>query len=77
MHDKTDCQLHELTISTARGAGMAGVSAGASLSNAGVTDFKLIEYQDRIGGRTLSVEFGARTQNSSWNVELGTNWVSF
>ena len=55
---------------------MTGISAGAALSNAGVTDFKIIEYQGRIGGRTIATEFGKHADGSPWNVELGTNWVS-
>lgn len=54
---------------------MTGISAGAALSDAGITDFKIIEYQNRIGGRTLSTDFGIRSDNSTWKVELGTNWV--
>ena len=54
---------------------MAGISAGHSLTEAGVDDFKIIEYQDRIGGRTLHTHFGEKPDGSPYTVELGTNWV--
>ena len=54
---------------------MAGISAGHSLTEAGVDDFKIIEYQDRIGGRTLHTQFGEKPDGSPYTVELGTNWV--
>ena len=55
---------------------MAGVSAGKTLTQHGIEDFKILEYQDRIGGRTLHAHFGTKTSGGSWTVELGTNWVS-
>ena len=55
---------------------MAGVSAGNTLTQHGVEDFKIIEYQDRIGGRTLHTpDFGVKPDGSSYTIELGTNWV--
>lgn len=54
---------------------MAGLSAGKTLTQYGVHDFKIIEYQDRIGGRTLHTNFGTRPNGSSWTIELGTNWA--
>lgn len=54
---------------------MAGVSAGKTLVENGIHDFKIIEYQHRVGGRTLHTGFGTKPDGSAWTVELGTNWV--
>lgn len=54
---------------------MAGISAGHSLTQQDITDFKIIEFQDRIGGRTLHQKFGRKSDGSQYTVELGTNWV--
>ncbi|KAM0830209.1 hypothetical protein ACQ4PT_066338 [Festuca glaucescens] len=51
------------------GAGMSGISAGKRLSEAGITDFVILEATDRMGGRIHKSEF-ARV-----NVEIGANWV--
>ena len=40
------------------GAGMAGLSAAATLLDAGVTDFLVLEQSDRLGGRILDQTFG-------------------
>lgn len=55
---------------------MAGVSAGSTLTEQGITDFKIIEYQNRIGGRTLHTDFGQKPDGTPYTIELGTNWVS-
>ncbi|KAL6643034.1 hypothetical protein ACP70R_021215 [Stipagrostis hirtigluma subsp. patula] len=51
------------------GAGMSGISAGKRLSDAGITDFVILEATDRIGGRIRKTNF------AGVNVELGANWV--
>ena len=40
------------------GAGVAGLSAAATLLDAGVTDFLVLEQSDRLGGRILDQTFG-------------------
>jgi polyamine oxidase len=54
---------------------MAGISAGKALTEQGIHDFRIIEHQDRIGGRTIHTNFGTKPDGSSYTVELGTNWV--
>ncbi|KAL3682117.1 hypothetical protein R1sor_000139 [Riccia sorocarpa] len=51
------------------GAGAAGLSAGKTLSEGGITDFVILEATERIGGRIRNAEF-ARLK-----VELGANWI--
>ena len=51
------------------GAGMAGVSAGKTLSDEGETNFLILEGGDDIGGRVKAVQFGGVT------IELGANWI--
>ncbi|PLB39853.1 amine oxidase [Aspergillus candidus] len=57
------------------GAGVAGVEAAKSLSDNGVDDFLLVEYQDRIGGRMHDVPFGSGPHGHPYVVEAGANWV--
>ncbi|KAJ6160171.1 hypothetical protein N7497_004708 [Penicillium chrysogenum] len=57
------------------GAGVAGVTAAKSLSDNGIDDFLLVEYQDRIGGRMHDVGFGSRPDGYPYIVEAGANWV--
>lgn len=40
------------------GAGMAGLSAASHLVKNGVTDFKILEARNRIGGRIVSISTG-------------------
>jgi len=40
------------------GAGMAGLSAASHLVKNGVTDFKILEARNRIGGRIVSINTG-------------------
>lgn len=40
------------------GAGMAGLSAASHLVKNGVTDFKILEAKNRIGGRIVSINTG-------------------
>ncbi|KAK9113767.1 hypothetical protein Syun_020564 [Stephania yunnanensis] len=51
------------------GAGMSGISAAKTLSDAGIKDIVILEATDRIGGRIREQEFGGL------NVEIGANWV--
>uniref|UniRef100_A0ACD5UKN0 Uncharacterized protein n=1 Tax=Avena sativa TaxID=4498 RepID=A0ACD5UKN0_AVESA len=51
------------------GAGMSGISAGKRLSEAGITDFVILEATHRIGGRIHNTKF------AGVNVEMGANWV--
>ena len=55
---------------------MAGIIAAQALANASITDFLIIESQDRIGGRARPSQFGKKADGSPWMVELGCNWVS-
>lgn len=48
-----------------------------SLSDNGIDDFLLVEYQDRIGGRMHDVGFGSGPDGYPYVVEAGANWVSF
>lgn len=48
-----------------------------SLSDNGIDDFLLVEYQDRIGGRMHDVSFGSGPDGHPYTVEAGANWVSF
>ena len=40
------------------GGGMAGLSAASHLVKNGVTDFKVLEARNRIGGRIVSINTG-------------------
>ncbi|KHN97325.1 Amine oxidase [Metarhizium album ARSEF 1941] len=57
------------------GGGMAGVTAAQALSNNSITDFVIIEYNDRLGGRATQADFGKQDDGSPYVVELGPNWV--
>jgi polyamine oxidase len=48
---------------------LVGISAGKRLSEAGITDFVILEATDRIGGRIHKTKF------AGVNVESGANWV--
>ncbi|KAF4122244.1 polyamine oxidase [Geosmithia morbida] len=55
------------------GGGMAGISAAQALHNASISDFLILEYQDRVGGRVKSTEFGQREDANVSKVQgLGT-----
>lgn len=41
------------------GAGMAGLSAANHLLKNGLTDFRILEARNRIGGRIVSIDVGA------------------
>jgi len=51
------------------GAGIAGVKAAATLYEAGVTNFAVLEQSDRIGGRMWNITWEGLT------IELGANWI--
>ena len=50
------------------GAGAAGIAAARRLAESGFLDVKVLEAQDRIGGRIHSVDFHGNT------VDLGAQW---
>ncbi|XP_042498769.1 polyamine oxidase 6-like [Macadamia integrifolia] len=51
------------------GAGMSGISAAKTLSDAGIKDILILEATDRIGGRIHKTNF------AGLSVEMGANWV--
>ncbi|KAK6931060.1 Amine oxidase [Dillenia turbinata] len=51
------------------GAGMSGISAGKTLSDAGIHNMLILEATNRIGGRVNKTTF------AKLSVELGANWV--
>lgn len=57
------------------GAGMAGITAAQSLTNASVTDFVIVDVNTYIGGRVKSAKFGKDVDGNPYTVELGANWV--
>ena len=52
------------------GGGMAGVSAANRLAELGITDFIILEAQDRLGGRMRTEELVPGV-----NVNVGANWI--
>ena len=52
------------------GAGMAGISAAKTLSEGNVTNFLVLEAENRIGGRVKNTLL-----QSGVRVELGANWI--
>ena len=50
-------------------AGISGITAAKSLYENWVTDIKILEARDEIGGRIKSVNFGGA------KVEVGANWI--
>ena len=56
---------------------MAGISTAQTLTNNSVTDFLIVERNDRIGGRVRSAPFGTKSgkDRTPWTVELGANWL--
>ncbi|CAO1605565.1 hypothetical protein XANCAGTX0491_009076 [Xanthoria calcicola] len=57
------------------GAGVAGITTAQALSNASLTDFVILEYLPRVGGRVAHTDFGRKPDGSPYLVELGANWV--
>eukprot|EP01083_Nonionella_stella_P054807 144669_1 len=56
------------------GAGMTGVSAGKILAEAGV-NFRIVEAQNYIGGRTRSIQFGSPIVGV-YGVNQCASWIS-
>ncbi len=52
------------------GGGMTGVSAANKLTELGITDFVILEAQDRLGGRMRTAEI-----TPGVNVNVGANWI--
>ncbi len=52
------------------GAGVAGISAAKTLSDGGITNFLILEAQDKIGGRVKNMVLP-----SGIRLELGANWI--
>ncbi|KAK5115233.1 hypothetical protein LTR62_001433 [Meristemomyces frigidus] len=57
------------------GAGVAGITASQALSENGVSDFIIVEYNSDIGGRVAHTTFGNDSNGNPYIVELGANWV--
>ncbi|XP_043470346.1 lysine-specific histone demethylase 1A-like [Leptopilina heterotoma] len=51
------------------GAGVSGIAAASKLMQNGFKNVKILEAQDRIGGRIFTTDFGDK------QVELGAQWV--
>lgn len=51
------------------GAGMSGISAAKTLSDAGIKNILILEATNRIGGRMCKTNF------AGLSVEMGANWV--
>lgn len=52
------------------GAGMAGLSAASHLVKNGVTDFKILEARNRIGGRIVSTNTGRHNLTSVFTLVM-------
>ncbi|XP_067676399.1 uncharacterized protein [Haliotis asinina] len=52
------------------GAGVSGLAAAKTLIERNISDFRILEGSNRIGGRVKSVTFGGKT------IEEGANWVA-
>ncbi|KND87440.1 hypothetical protein TOPH_07882 [Tolypocladium ophioglossoides CBS 100239] len=63
-HGRCECD-HEARLLLTRQA----------LSNASISDFVIIEYQEAIGGRVHHTKFGAQKDGSPYTIELGANWI--
>ena len=70
--DAASCQKTSVLI---LGAGTAGIAAAKALSDAGVSDFLILEYNDYIGGRVAHTTFGSKTDGTPYTIELGANWI--
>ena len=51
------------------GAGLSGITTAKSLHENGITDIKILEARDEIGGRIRSMDF------AGVKVEVGANWI--
>ncbi|KAK1621999.1 amine oxidase [Colletotrichum phormii] len=71
--DEKNCSRVQVAI---LGAGLAGITAAQALVSASITNFVIVEYNNRIGGRVYNRAFGKKPgKNESYFVELGANWV--
>ncbi|RPA82473.1 amine oxidase [Ascobolus immersus RN42] len=69
----TTCQKTKVLV---LGAGIAGITAAQQLADNEIEDFIIVEYQDQIGGRLRSAQFGKNPKTGKpYTVELGANWV--
>ncbi|PVH83629.1 putative flavin-containing polyamine oxidase [Cadophora sp. DSE1049] len=66
------CQKTEVLV---LGAGIAGIAAAKALSENGVEDFIIVEYNSEIGGRCRHTAFGEDENGDPYTVELGANWI--
>ncbi|KAF2090381.1 polyamine oxidase-like protein [Saccharata proteae CBS 121410] len=71
-HEGKQCRRTTVAV---LGAGTAGITAAQALSNASISDFLIVEYNDHIGGRVAHTDFGTKDDGSPYVVELGANWV--
>ena len=51
------------------GAGLSGITAAKSLYENGITDIKILEARNEIGGRIRNMDF------AGVKVEVGANWI--
>ena len=57
------------------GAGMSGVAMADGLNRFGITDFLILEGQDKVGGRMKSHTVHAEDRENDIIVEMGANWI--
>ncbi|KAI0047037.1 amine oxidase [Auriscalpium vulgare] len=55
------------------GGGVAGVMAAQTLHRRGITNFKIVEARDELGGRMKKFKFGA--PGREYELELGADWI--
>lgn len=65
MADSSDDNMRDSPKIVIIGAGIAGIAAANSLSDAGITDFVILEASSRIGGRIYSIDLGKYNYNKS------------
>ncbi|KAH8175140.1 flavin containing amine oxidoreductase domain-containing protein [Sarocladium implicatum] len=70
--DTSSCKHTKVAI---LGAGITGIIAARTLTDAGVDDFVIVEYKDEIGGRVHHENFGSDANGKPLVVEYGANWV--
>ncbi len=56
--NKINSKTYDMTDIIVTGAGVSALSACASLSEAGINNFVILEANDRIGGRMHTIPFG-------------------
>lgn len=55
------------------GAGWSGISAAMTLKSKGITNFKILEARDTIGGRSRTIN--QTFANQTYAIDLGSMWV--